>query len=290
MVAIITTQNNYENSFSNFAIGTTGVLAGWYAEPYMKKGLTLPLRKKISSNIKSFNGSGYKSYVDKAVAQNIKDKNFKVIDLNESNAAEIKKQFIKGKEPKGFAKFLLKLMRIPVGNADNTFNRTLKGQNAFFSPKDNAVVCNFSKFGAPVFHEITHKANSESKNILLKSLSKIRNPLAYYGTTAVSLCALLTNPKQKNNLNEKRSLREKIKDNCGTLATACMLPLTAEECIANIKGTQIAKNVGVTGELLKKVKTCHKVSLISYCMNAVITGLSVFLASKLRDVICAQRK
>ena len=77
-----------------------------------------------------------------------------------------------------------------------------------------------------------------------------------------------------------------IKEHCGLLAAGAVLPLTIEECIANIRGTKIAKDAGVTGDLFKKVKNLHKLSAASYCLTPVFIGLSVYLASKLRDCIC----
>ena len=88
---------------------------------------------------------------------------------------------------------------------------------------------------------------------------------------------------------EKEGVLDKVKNNCGLLAFVCMLPYTIEEFIANIKGTGIAKKAGVTGDMLKKVKSAHKLSMISYSALALITAFSVWGGNKIRDIICRQK-
>ncbi len=184
------------------------------------------------------------------------------------------------------ARVLCHIMRIPT-NIEATFKKTLGGLNAFFSPKHNAIVCNFEKFGAPAFHEISHMLNTKSSNFIVKTLSQIRNPMAVFGTFAVSAIAVSKDPKKEGE--KPKGFTDFVKKHCGLAATAMMLPLTIEECIANVKGTKVAEKAGVTGELLKKVKKCHKLSVISYCAGAVVTGLAVQAASEIRDFICKHK-
>lgn len=301
---------NQSNDFSlrNFAIGTAGAVVAWESEPYLKKALKYPMGKYIKSEFKTIQGGGYQPYIEKAIRQNHLENDVKVINLNEKTKDSVKKFLEDGLELKKqqrkrprkkpvnpeaerigkkygekIAKILFRIIHINI-DMDKTINQVVKGENAFFAPAQNAVVCNFEKFGAPMFHEIQHKLNSQSSNILIKTLAQIRNPLAIFGPLAVSATALLTDKKEEN-----QGLNDKIKNNCGLLSTLCMLPLTAEEFIANIKGTKVAEKAGVTGDMLAKVKKCHKISMISYAFGAIITGLATYGANKLRDFICTAK-
>ena len=286
-VSTVSTNNN-DNNFRNAAIGATGVAVAWEAEPYLKKGILFPVRKYIKPRVKAIQGGGYLPYVEKAVKQHKLEKDFKVLDLNYATARSIRKTLeMDSRKVSPFQKLLCHILRVPC-NMERTFKATLNGQNAFFSPRHNAIVCNFDKFGAPAFHEISHKLNSKSSNILVKTLSKIRNPLAVFGTLGVSACAIFTDPKKENE--KPVGVKDFVKQHCGLMATTMMLPLTIEEFIANSKGTKVAKQAGVTGELLKKVKKSHKISNVSYITGAIATGLAVQAASVIRDAICAQKQ
>ncbi len=281
-VSSINTNRN-DNKLRNAAIGTAAVVAAWEAEPYLKRGFFYPARNYIRSGMKKVNGGGYLPYLERAIKQNNLEKSFKVLDLNYSTESNVRKTLgMKGK-PSLARRVFCHIMRLPA-TMDVSFQSTLKGENAFFSPKHNAIVCNFDKFGAPAFHEISHKLNTKSSNFLVKTLSKIRNPMAYLGTFAVSAIAVLKDPKKEGEKPE--GFTDYVKKYCGLAATGMMLPLTIEECIANVKGTKVAQKAGVTGSLLNKVKKCHKLSVISYCSGAIVTGLAVQAASELRDFIC----
>lgn len=287
MTSVSVVNNRNDNSFRNFAVATGAAVIGYETEPYIKRGLLYPVRKKISSEIKTIQGGGFKPFIEKALIQNGL-KNLKVIDLNANNAEAIKKQLgITNIKFDIKTKIICHLMRLP-NNIISSFNRTLNGTNAFFMPKPNLIVCNFNKFGAPIFHEIGHKLNSQSKNSIVKTLSRIRNPLAVFGTIGISAIAMITKPKNERKETGINKFFGFVKDNCALLAIGVMLPLTIEEIIASVKGGKIAKKAGLKGDLLKKVQKAHKISMISYIASAVATGLAVYLASKLRDFICSK--
>ena len=67
------------------------------------------------------------------------------------------------------------------------------------------------------------------------------------------------------------------------------MPLTIEECIANVKGTKIAEKAGVTGEALKKVKTVHKLSIVSYVGSMFALGFGAWAGNKIRDEFCKNK-
>ena len=277
--------NSNNVSLKNAAIGTAAVVAGWEGQTYLSRAAKYPLRRYVGTELKSIQGGGFLSYINTALKQNNLENKINVIDLNKNNAATVSKRLgIKLKPDNVIQKIICHVLRLP--SKENSFARTMNGQNAFFYLKKNAVVCNFDKFGAPVFHELQHKLNSVSSNIFVKSLVKLKQPLAIFGTLGVSVCSLLTNEKKAD---EKVNFAQKIKSNCGILALGCMLPFTIEEFIANIKGTDIAKKAGVTGEMLKKVKSAHKLSMIGYGAGALITAFSVWGGNKIRDIICRQK-
>lgn len=285
-VSVVNNQTN-ENKFRNLAVGTGVAIAGYEAEPYIKKGLLYPVRKKISAEVKSIQGGGFKPYVKKALRQNGLENKLDIIDLNASNAQSIRTLLgINNIKLNLKTKIIRHLKRLP-NNITSSFDRTLAGENAFFVPAKNIVVCNFNKFGSPVFHEIGHKMNSQSKNIFVQFLRKTRRPLATLGTIGVSVIAMTKNPKEKRE--KPKNVFDKalnfVKDNCGLVATAMMLPLTIEEILASIKGGKIAKKAGVQGDLLKKVQKAHKISMASYTAGAIATGVALFLTSKLRDFV-----
>jgi len=290
MTSVSVVNNQNDNSFRNFAVGAGAAVIGYEAEPHIKNAVIYPVRKKIASEIKTIQGGGFKPYVEKAIKQNGLENKLEIIDLNINNAEAVKKQL--GMANVKFdtkTKILRHIMRQPR-NVDGSFVRTLEGYNAFFSPRHNTIVCNFDKFGAPIFHEIGHKMNSQSKNFIVKTLSKLRNPLAM-GVIGISAVAMLTNPKsERKDSKGTAQIDGFIKDNCGLLATGLMLPLTIEEVIASVKGGKIAKKAGLTGELLKKVQKAHKISMASYIAVAIATGIGVQLASKLRDLIYLDAK
>lgn len=280
----------YDSNLSNFAIGTLGTVAAWEAQPYIQKGLMYPARKYVIKGINEISCSGLEPYIKKAITQNGLDNSFKIINLNAQTANTVKKQLgwnFNKKIPTA-QKIINHILRLPTKHAEESFNATIQGKQAFFSPKNNAVVCNFDKFGSPVFHEIQHKLNSVSKNPIIKTLSKIRNPLAFIGPLAISAIAMFTDsPKDER---EEKTISGFIKKHCGALTFLSLLPKTAEEFIANIKGTEIAKKAGVTGQMLDKIKKTHKISMVSYASGAICASLAVVLASKLRDYICSHRK
>ena len=277
--------DNSNVTLKNTAIGTAAVVAGWEGQTYLSKAAKYPFQKYLGSKIPSIRGGGFLPYVNTALRQNHLENKIKIVDLNQNNAITVSNRLgIKLKSDNIITKIIKHVFRLP--SKENSFMRTVNGCNAFFYPKKNAVVCNFDKFGAPIFHELQHKLNSTSSNILIKALVKLKHPLAIFGTMGISACSLLTNETKDG---EKENVAQKIKNNCGLLALACMLPHTAEEFIANIKGTDIAKKAGVAGEMLKKVKSAHKISMISYGAVALITAFSVWGGNKIRDIICRQK-
>ena len=273
-------------SLTNIAITTGAFIAGWEGQTYITKAARYPLIKYIDSDLKSVSGGNFIPYIEIALKQNnLKDK-LKIIDLNESNVSEVSKDLgLKTHKKTKLTELKKHILRLP--SSKNLLERTVKGKNAFYSQKANAIVCNLEKFSPSLFHETQHKLNTISSNIFIKSLIKLKNPLAIFGPLVISAIALLTN---KKNNGEKEGFNDKIKNNCGILTLICVLPHTIEEYIANIKGTTIAEKAGVTGEMLKKVRKSNKISMIGYGTSAVIAAFSAWSGNKIRDKICEYKK
>ncbi|MBR6126903.1 hypothetical protein IKQ21_04380 [bacterium] len=278
----ISNNNSSKSSFKNGAIGTAAFIAGWESQTYLSKFARIPVLKYSKPQFEYIRGGGFLPYVNNALEQNGLMDKVEIVNVNKNNAKQIWKDLnFRTEEKTTIRKIIDHLLRLP--SAENSFVRTVNGSNAFYLPRRNAIVCNFEKFGAPIFHEIQHKINRTSSNIFLKSLAKVKHPLAIFGPLSISCCALIRDKKKDG---EKENILDKIKNNCGLLAFLCVLPHTIEEFIANIKGTSIAKKAGVSGELLKKIKVTHKVSMIGYGASALITALSVWGGNKIRDLIC----
>lgn len=280
--------DNNNNNFKTVFFTTAGAIAGWEAEPYIKRVLSYPIKRYKDKIDPSIYGGGFEHYASIAIDKNNLNGKLKLLNLNETtkNAVAQELHINLNKPVSKFEKILNHILR-RNSHIKDSFMRTLEGKNAFFVPQKNTIVCNFDKFGSAAFHEIAHKLNSQSSNVLLRFLSEIRGPMALLAPV-ISLVAMTTSPKSDDHL--YKGWDDYIKDNCGWLATVSVLPLTIEECIANVRGTKIAKQAGVTGKNLEKVIKAHKLSALGYCSSAILTGLSVYLASKLRDVISAQGK
>lgn len=276
----------------NTGIGLAGAVAGWEAEPVLKRFSKKPFSKLLIklTNFK-FNdvqGGGYKEYIENAIKQQNLEGKVKLVDLNERNYRQVMSELgFKPVKCRKLNKIIAHILRLG-SHAKDSFMRTVYGTNAFFSPKKNAVVCNFEKFGAPVFHELSHKLNSISKNPFLRMLSKVRSPLAVFAPLGISACAVFTD-KEKNSEKQDKSVRGFVKNHCGILTGLATLPLVTEECIANIRGTKIAKQAGVSGEMLAKVVKAHKFSAISYIAGIPIVVFASWGANKIRDLICSQK-
>ena len=142
MDAINSNYNTQQHfSFKNGIIGTLGVAAGWERQTFITQKAKYPLKKYVLKNIKNIQGERCYSHIENVIKQNRLQNNIKVINLNSANAEKVKKQLkINLKSFKGLGKFILHILRILC---NNTFEPTVKGYNASFSPQDNAVVCNF---------------------------------------------------------------------------------------------------------------------------------------------------
>lgn len=279
-------QNN-DNTVRNFALGTAGLVIGWESEMPLRMLFQVPARQVIKSKKQDTKGGDFKRFAEIAIRQNNLENKVKILDLNEKTADAVRKELGINQsidKPSLYNKIIRRILH--MRNPSSSFDMTLEGNNAFFAPHKKTVVCNFEKFGSPVFHELQHRLNHTSSNLITRTFANIRGPLALIGPLIISEISLLTDKKPKG---EKQGLDDKIKNNCGLLSTLTLLPLTIDEFTANIKGTKLAEKAGVTGEMLTKVKLTHKVSMIAYGSAAIAAGLATWSGNKIRDLICSQK-
>jgi hypothetical protein len=69
-----------------------------------------------------------------------------------------------------------------------------------------------------------------------------------------------------------------------------MLPTVAEEALASYKGIKMAKQGGLSNKLVKNLKKFYGKALLSYAGYALVTGLSVFAASKITEILTRPKK
>lgn len=279
-------QNN-DHTIRNVALGTAGLIVGWESETKLRRLFYIPGHLAVKNQKQDITGGDFKKYAEIAIRQNNLENKVKLINLNEKTADAVRKEIGTKQsttKPSVYTKIIQHILRMKKNSS--SFDRTLEGKNAFFLPSKNAIVCNFEKFGSPVFHELQHRINHSSSNLITRTFANIRNPLAFIGPIIVSEISLLTDKKPKG---EKQGLDDKIKNNCGLLSTLTVLPLTIDEFTANIKGTKLAEKAGVTGEMLTKVKAAHKRSMIGYGTVAIATGVAAWGGNKIRDFICSYK-
>lgn len=159
------------------------------------------------------------------------------------------------------------------------------GLNACYIPSEKVIRLNTDKAAISGFHELGHAMNN-LKSKFGRILQKSRVP-GYTIAGMMGTAALLSRPKPKE---AKRNVRDVILDNCGLIAFAGMLPTVAEETLASRNGIKLAKQAGLSEPLIKNLKKFYGKALMSYGGYAVLTGLSVFAASKITEVFTRPKK
>ena len=174
---------------------------------------------------------------------------------------------------------------LTVVHTSNPTTDVGQGLNAYYSPSAKEIVLNTQKASISGFHELGHAMNN-LKSKTGKFLQKLRGP-GYAVAGLMGSFALLNRQKPKG---EKRNLIEVITDNCGKIAFAAMLPTVIEESMASYKGVQMAKKAGLGEVAVKNLKKFYGKALLSYAGYALVTGLSVFAASKIMDKFTRPKK
>lgn len=160
-----------------------------------------------------------------------------------------------------------------------------KGLNACYIPAKKEVVLNLDKASISGFHELGHAMNHLNGGFG-KILQKLRGPgMALSGLMAS--VALFTRNKPDD---EKKDFKDFIQDNCGKIAFIGMLPTVVEETLASYKGIELAKKSGLAKPQVQNLKKFYGKALLSYIGYALVTGVSVFLASKITEMFTRPKK
>lgn len=154
-----------------------------------------------------------------------------------------------------------------------------KGLNACYIPSEKVIKLNLEKASISGFHELGHAMNHLNGGFG-KILQNLRRPGMIIAGIMAPI-ALLSRSKPRG---EKRNFGDFIQDNCGKIAFISMLPTVAEEALASYRGIQIAKKSGLNDALAKNLRKFYGKALLSYAGYALVTGVSVFLASKITEV------
>ena len=160
----------------------------------------------------------------------------------------------------------------------------VNGNNAGFFSGKNRIFVNVDKFGTAVFHEIGHAINYNSSPFW-KVIQKMRVPLVYAPSAFLMLSLFkrkkLEGEEPKNGFDRATDF---IKNNAGKLSMLAMVPVIAEELKATLRGNKMARKL-CSPDLYKKVVKTNTLGAITYISAALLTGLSVYAAGKIKDSI-----
>ena len=154
-----------------------------------------------------------------------------------------------------------------------------KGLNAYFTPLEKKIVINTEKASIAGFHELGHAINN-MKGGIGRFLQKFRKP----GYTIAGLMASVAVLARKKPKGEDRNVFDFVQDNCGKIAFLSLMPTVIEEAMASHKGIKLAKENGLSEALVKNLKKFYGKALLSYGGYALVTGLAVFVASKITEI------
>lgn len=161
-----------------------------------------------------------------------------------------------------------------------------KGTNAAFVPKTRQVIINMDKSSFLGFHELGHAIN-QLKSPLLTKLNARFYGIGYAIAGWMGYLALFSRTKPKD---APKNFEDKIKDNCGKIAFAAMLPVVAEEALASHKGIKLAKSAGVGEAGIKTLKQLYRKALYTYAGRCVLGGLAVGASSMIMDYFSRPKK
>ena len=197
----------------------------------------------------------------------------KQMKLEHKNNNLYKDVFLKAVKESGLSEKGLTLVNVNNINSDIG-----KGLNACYVPAAKQIKLNLDKATISGFHELGHAVNHLSSK-LGKTLQKMRGP-GYMIASIMGVVALTSRTKPKG---VDRNVQDVLMDNCGKIAFAAMLPTVAEEALASYNGIKLAKGAGLSEPLLKNLKKFYGKAILSYIGYALVTGVSVFVASKIME-------
>lgn len=214
--------------------------------------------------------------------EGLADKGVKILITNNSEESTQKlNEILKNEKPKSLVKNIKKLMQ--------------NGCNGCFHNTSNTVMVN-DKFGfSSIYHEIGHAKHFNSKNPLMKLLTKSRN-LTPMGVSVIAPIALgvamfhkvdKTKPKQDKTKTE-RTL-DFVAKNAGKLTLASYVPLVLEEGLASVDGIKMAKKY-LSQKQISKLKGSYFKAWSTYALTALGVSMAVGMGAALKDVISNRKQ
>jgi hypothetical protein len=218
------------------------------------------------------------------------------VEKERANNQEYKDAFIKSFKNSGLKEKGVTIEHVSDSSSDTILRKLKKekqiidnevkaGRNAYYKPSTKCVRVNFDLAAISGFHECGHAMNHLTSNFG-KILQKCR-PIGYSISSLMGIVAICSRKKAKG---DKRSGWDFVQDNCGKIAFMGMLPTVAEEALASYKGVKMAKQGGLSDKLVKNLKKFYGKALLSYAGYALVTGLSVFAASKITEILTRPKK
>ena len=305
MVSAISTNENNTSFWEKAA----GVGAGYATYVEAKSFARRPYGKYILKQLEKLpenESLEYSKAAKKALINNNLDKKgIKIIDITPENYESVKDNVIESinqkLEEKFLKKFNIKKKTGPKTELEKKFEEVFKkkntkqdeklaktiktiseGKNACYIPTINKVLVNPNKMGFSTFHELGHAINHTSKGFK-GFLNKSRN----FAALLAPLILLTSIIKKKKAPNEQpQSGWDKfttfIKNNCGKLMFLAMIPTIAEEGLASINASKIAKDV-LKPDMLKKMNNLNAKAWGSYVFGALAMSVCGALAVWVKD-------
>ena len=275
----------------SFVEGTVGIGAGYASYQGAKKLISKPYGKYVLKELTSVsqkdNDALWKAAEKAYKTSPLINKKVKIVDVNPNTYENFKNEiFDKIYRPsKGNSwthKLLKKLEDRQKKKLTAAFKSITEGKNACYIPLTKTVALNNKKMAFSTFHELGHSINHASKGFAGK-LHKCRN---YFALLAPVLLFTSLLKKKKAKDEKPKGLWDKtttfIKENCGKLTFACMIPTMAEEALASINANKLAKNV-LKPDLLKKLNKLNFKAWTSYFAGATIMSACAALGVWIKD-------
>lgn len=275
---------------------STGAIIGGVIAGSAVKNLTVLPRRSVASRIMKKIGKINNSLsadefnqVEKAVSDTIKNsgleaKGVSIIKTTAENADKISE--IIGKEiDKGVLKYLPKQIKEIAGEFVSLPIEL--GENAVYLSESKTIIMPENELRLSFFHEAGHAMNANLSKFG-KILQKCR-PMRYLAIP-IALIALwktqkAPGEKPKNGLDKTTTF---IKNNAGKLTFAAFLPMLLEEGLATLKGNKFAKKI-LSPELAKKVAKTNALGFSTYLLVATLSGLGIYLGTKVKDAIASRK-
>jgi hypothetical protein len=253
-------------------------------------GIVVPeIHKDLQKNMQLFDNSKISSQVKDAFQKsNLEKCGVKIIEATPENETQIA-AIMEKEMPKWVDKLPKRIKEVFAGQALNTAQSTIYGENAFYAPKSQSIVVNSEKMGWASFHEMGHALNKNSSKIG-KFLQKARTPgmilAGIAATVAIFKRKKVEGEQTKGTVDKATTF---VKNHATGLAALGFAPLLAEEGLASIKGAKLAKEI-LSPENYKILNKLHGKAWLTYGALAGGTVLATAVASKVRDAIASPKR